>query len=92
MGIKAKLRGIFGANKMKSCLQSRSQVIATLLDQLVDLTHENPVFEKEIIEAGIEASILRTTELRASIQKGLTELRNENWISKDEYQYLNNLL
>ncbi len=92
MGIKTKLKRIFGANKMKSFLQPRSQVIATLLDQLVDLTHENPVFEKEIIEAGIEASILRTTELRVGVMKGLKELRDENWISKDEFQNLNKLL
>jgi len=92
MGIKTKLKSVFGANKMKSFLQPRSQVIAALLDMLVDLTHENPVFEKEIIEAGIEASILRTTELRVGVMKGLRELRDENWISKDEFQYLNKLL
>ena len=92
MGIKTKLKGVFGANKMKSFLQPRSQVIAALLDQLVDLTHENPVFEKEIIEAGIEASILRTTESRVSVMKGLRELRDENWISKEEFQNLNKLL
>ena len=92
MGIKTKLKGIFGANKMKSCLHPRSQVIAALLDRLVDLTHENPVFEKEITEAGIEASILRTTELRVGVMKGLRDLRDENWISKDDFQYLNKLL
>ncbi len=92
MGIKTKLKGVFGASKMKSFLQPRSQVIADLLDQLVDLTQENPVFEKEIIEAGIEASILRTAELREAIKRGLTELMNENWIAKDEFQYLNTLL
>ena len=77
MGIKTKLRGVFGAGKMKSFLQSRSQAIATLLDRLVDLTQENPVFEKEITEAGIEASILRTTELKVGIKKGLKELKDE---------------
>ncbi|UCC58214.1 MAG: hypothetical protein JSW14_07670 [Candidatus Bathyarchaeum sp.] len=92
MGMKTKLKSVFGANKMKSFLQPRSQVIAALLDQLVDLTHENPVFENEIIEAGIEASILRTTELRVSVMRGLRELRDENWLSKDEFQYLNKLL
>lgn len=91
MGIKTKLKGVFGANKMKSFLQPRSQVIAALLDQLVDLTYENPVFEKEITEAGIEGSILRT-ELREALKRGLTELRDENWISKDEFQYLDRLL
>jgi hypothetical protein len=89
MGIKTKLKGVFGAGKMKSFLQSRSQAIATLLDRLVDLTQENPVFEKEITEAGLAANILRTTEQKVGIKKGLTELRNEGWISENEYQILN---
>ena len=89
MGIRTKLKGVFGAGKMKSFLQSRSQAIATLLDRLVDLTQENPVFEKEITEVGIKANILRTTELQVGIKKGLTELRDESWISENEFQILN---
>jgi hypothetical protein len=92
MGIKTKLKGVFGAGKMKSFLQSRSQAIATLLDRLVDLTQENPVFEKEITEAGIKANILRTTELQVGVKKGLTELRDEGWISENEFQILNELV
>ena len=92
MGIKTKLKGVFGAGKMKSFLQSRSQAIATLLDRLVDLTQENPVFEKEITEAGIKANILRTTELRVGVKRGITELKDENWISENEYQILNGLV
>ena len=89
MGIKTKLKGVFGAGKMKSFLQSRSPAIATLIDRLVDLTQENPVFEKEITEAGIKANILRTKELQVGIKKGLTELRDEGWISENELQILN---
>lgn len=89
MGIKTKLKGVFGAGKMKSFLQSRSPAIATLIDRLVDLTQENPVFEKEITEAGIKANILRTKELQLGVKKGLTELRDEGWISENELQILN---
>jgi hypothetical protein len=92
MGIKTKLKGVFGAGKMKSFLQSRSQAMTTLLDRLVDLTQENPVFEKEITEAGIKANILRTTELKVGVRKGLTELRDEGWISENEFQILNGLV
>ena len=92
MGIKTKLKGVFGSGKMKSFLQSRSQAIAALLDRLVDLTQENPVFEKEITEAGIKANILRATELRVGVKRGITELKDENWISENEYQILNGLL
>jgi hypothetical protein len=89
MGIKTKLKGVLGAGKMKSFLQSRSPAIATLVDRLLDLTQENPVFEKEITEAGTKASILRTTELQIGIKKGLTELKDEGWISENELEILN---
>jgi hypothetical protein len=92
MGIKTKLKGVFGAGKMKSFLQSRSPAIATLMDRLVDLTQENPVFEKEITEAAIKANISRTKELQAAIKKGLTELKDEGWISENEVQTLNSEL
>ncbi|MCW4015928.1 MAG: hypothetical protein NWF06_06125 [Candidatus Bathyarchaeota archaeon] len=88
MGIKTKLRGVFGAGKMKSFLQPRSENIAALLDQLVYLTQENPVFEKEITEAGLKASILRTPELQVSVLKGITELKDEGWLSESEAQTL----
>jgi len=88
LGIKTKLKGVFGARKMKSFLHSRSQAIAALLDQLVYLTQENPVFEKEITEAGIKANILRTTELQVGIQKGINELKDEGWISASKAQLL----
>ena len=91
MGIKTKLKGVFGAGKMKSFLQSRSPSLAALLDRLVDLTQENPVFEKEIIEAGLRANILRTTELRVGVIRGISELRDEKWISENEYQILSKL-
>jgi hypothetical protein len=88
MGIKTKLKGVFGAGKMKSFLQCRSPAITTLVDRLVDLTQENPVFENDIIDAGTKADILRTKELQAGIKKGLTELKAEGWISESEAQTL----
>ena len=89
LGIKTKLKGVFGAGKMKSFLQPRSQAIATLLDQLVYLTKENPVFETEINEAGNKVNILREADSQAYIQKGIIELKNEGWISESEVQELN---
>lgn len=86
MGIKTKLKGAFGSGKMKCLLQCRSQTIANLLDRLVDLTQENPVFEKEITKAGIKASILNSTELLLAIRRGIMELKNEGWISENEVE------
>ena len=91
MGIKTKLRGVFGGKKMKSFLQSRSSAIAGLLDRLVDLTQENPVFEQEITKAGIKANILRTTELRVGVKRGIIELKDENWISESQCEVLSKL-
>ena len=77
---------------MKAFLQSRSEAIAALLDRLVDLIQENPVFEKEITDAGIKANILRSTELRVGIKRGMVELIDEGWMSENEYQILNELV
>ena len=92
MGILTKLKGVFGARKMKSFLQSCSKAITALLNQLVILTEENPVFEKEVSDAGIKASILRTTALRIGVKRGLKELRDEKWISESELQTFSKLL
>jgi hypothetical protein len=91
MGIKTKLKGVLGGKKMKSFLQSRSPAIGGLLDRLVDLTQENPVFEKEITMAGIKANILGATELRVGIKRGIVELRDENWISESQCEVLSKL-
>jgi len=92
MGILTKLKGVFRATKMKSFLQPRSKAITTFLNQLVTLIQENPVFEKEISDAGIQASILRTKESRELIKKGLEELKEEKWISESELQTFSKLL
>jgi len=84
MGIKTKLKGAFGSEKIKCFLQCRSQNIAALLDKIVDLTQENPIFETEITEAGIKASILGSTELLVGVKRGITELKDEGWISEND--------
>ena len=92
MGILTKLKGVFGATKMKSFLQPHSKAITTFLSQLVALIQENPVFEKEISDAGIRASILRTKGSRELVKKGLEELKEEKWISESELQTFSKLL
>lgn len=89
LGIKTKLKSVFGSGKMKCLLQSRSDAIAALLDRLVDLTQENPVFEKEIIQAGLKANILHSTELWVGVKRGIRELKDEGWISDSEVQIRN---
>ena len=86
MGILTKFKGVFGAAKMKSILEPRSKGITTLLSGLLPLIEQNPVFEKEIVDAGIEASIFRTKDLCSETQKGLEELKMEGWVSDNELQ------
>ncbi|KPV61716.1 MAG: hypothetical protein AOA66_1686 [Candidatus Bathyarchaeota archaeon BA2] len=92
IGILTKLKGVFRATKMKSFLQPRSKAVTTFLSQLVALIQENPVFEKEISDAGIQVSILRTKGSRELVKKGLEELKEEKWISESELQTFSKLL
>jgi hypothetical protein len=92
MGISAKLKGVFGVKKMKCLLQPRSKAITAFLNQLVTLIQKNPMLEKELTEAGIQVSALRTKKLRIGVKRGLKELKKEKWISKNELQILSKLL
>jgi len=86
MGITTKFRGVLGVTKIKSLLQPRSKPTTNLLNQLLTVIEQNPVFEKELNDAEIRVNILRTKTSRESIKKGLEELRAEGWISEDEFQ------
>jgi hypothetical protein len=92
MGILTKMKGALGAARMKALFQSRSKAITTFLNQLVTLIEKNTMFEKEVTEAGIQSSVLLKKQLRIGVKKGLKELKNENWISKNELQTLSKLL
>ena len=92
MGILTKMKGALGAAKLKSQLQCRSRAITTFLNQLITFIEKNPVLEKNITEAGIQASILLRKRLRVGIKKGLTELEKQNWVSKSELQVFSEIL
>ncbi len=92
MGILTKMKGALGATKMKAFLQPRSKPMTVFLNQLVTLIQKSPMFEKEITEAGIQDSVLRIKELRKGVKRGLKELEDEKWISKNELQTLSKLL
>lgn len=92
MGILTKMKGALGAAKLNALLQSRSKAMATFLNQFVALIEKNPLFEKDITEAGVQASILLKKRLRVGVKEGLIELENENWISKKEFQAFSKLL
>jgi len=91
MGILTKFKRVFGVAKIKSLLQLRSKPITSLLNQLITVTEHNPVFEKEIGDAGVKANILRTKESCERLKIGLEGLRNEGWISENEFQMFSEL-
>ncbi len=92
LGILTKLKGVFGIARTKSLLQPRSKPIKNFLNQLLTLLEKNPVFEKEISDAGIQANILKTAETREKIKHGLEDLRDEGWISESELQKFSEML
>ncbi len=92
MGILTKMKGALGAAKVKALLQSRSMVMTTFLNKLAQLIEKNPMLEKDITEAGIEASVVLKKRLRVGVKKGLKGLEKENWISKNELEAFSKLL
>ena len=92
MGILIKMKGVLGAAKMKAFLQPRSEAVTAFLNQIVMLIQKNPMFEKEVTEAGIQDSLLRIKELRMDVKRGLKKLEDEKWISKNELQTFSKLL
>jgi hypothetical protein len=92
MDLMTKMRGVLGAARMKAFLQPRSKAIAAFLDQFITLIQRNPMFEKEVTDAGIEDSVLRIKQLRIGVKRGLKELENEEWMSPNELQTIAKLL
>jgi hypothetical protein len=92
MGIMTKMKSALGAQKMKTLLQPRSKALTEFLNQLVTLIQKNPLLERELTDAGIHDSILRRRKLRIAVKRGLKELKNESWITKNENQTLSKLL
>ena len=92
MGILTRFKGVFGVAKIKSLLQSRSKPLTSLLNRLVTIVEHDPVFEREVNDAGIRVNILRTKESRERIKKGLEALKDEGWVSETEFQAFSDLL
>ncbi len=92
MGILTKMKGAMGSPRMKDFLQPRSKAVSLFLNQFVTLIEKDSILEKEMTEAGIRNSILRQKKLRIGVKRGLKQLRDENWLSKDELQTLGKLL
>ena len=92
MGILTKMKSVLGATKLKTFLKPRSKAITIFLDEIVTLLQESLLFEKEVTDSGIQASVLHTRKLRIGVKRGLKELKNEKWISKNELKAFSKVL
>lgn len=92
IGLLTKMKATFVAAKVKALLQPHSEAIAAFLNKLPTLFEEKPMLEKTVTEEGIRNSILLRKNLRIDVNKGLQELKNGKWISKNELQKINRIL
>ena len=83
-----KFKGMLGVSKARSLFQQRSKAVTNVLNQLTTLIERDPVFKRDLHDAGVHTNILQNTESRERIIKGLEDLRNEEWISANEVQTL----
>lgn len=92
LGILTKFKGVFGGSRVKSLLKPRSKALTSFLNRLLVLLTQDPVFKKNVLDAGVEANIFGTNESRLNIAMGLKKLKEEEWISESELESLNKFL
>jgi hypothetical protein len=86
VGLFVKFKGALGKAKVKHLLQPRSKKISSLLNMFPSLMEEDPLFHREMSEACGQVDLLRTKESRELVESGLEKLKEEGWISEDEYE------
>jgi hypothetical protein len=75
-----------GRKKLTQLFQPRSQKIVSILNMFIGLIDENVAFRHEITEAAGKADLLKSSEDIASIKNGLNVLKEDGWISKEEFE------
>jgi hypothetical protein len=92
LGILTKFKGVFGVSRVKSLLKPRSKALTCFLNQLLALMARDPVFKKNMLDAGFKANIFGTTDSRLDIEIGLKHLHEEEWISQNELELVSDFL
>jgi len=92
IGAIAKLKGVFGAKRIRSILKPRSKAIADHLQFFLQLMERNPVFEKEVNAACMRVSLIRMRKFREPLMDGLKKLMDREWISEGEFKEISQLL
>jgi hypothetical protein len=75
-----------GRKKLTQLFQPLSQKTVYILNRFIELLNENVAFRHEITEAASKADLLKSRDDIALIQNGLNGLKEDGWISKDEYE------
>jgi hypothetical protein len=75
-----------GRKRLTQLFQPRSLKIVSILNRFIELLNENVAFRHEITDAADKANLLRSSENIALIQQGLIGLKEEGWISKEEFE------
>jgi hypothetical protein len=75
-----------GRSKIKQLFSDRFYNITSLVDELIVLIEQNHMFQTEIYEIGKEHNVLTKNLNNIQLKKGLTDLKNEGWISEKEYE------
>jgi hypothetical protein len=88
LGVLTKLKGVLGISKIKSLFQQRSKAVTNILNQVVTVIEHDPLFKRDLHDAGAKTNILQSEETREMVKRGLEELRREEWISENEFQTL----
>ncbi len=84
MDISLKLRCL-GRKKITLLLDPRSNELNAVLNRFMELLNQDVGFRHEITEACVKQNILNSEEERQKIRDGLNNLKEEGWISDEEY-------
>ena len=88
----AKLKGAFGASKIKQVLTPRFKSISVLINRLQELAKQESFLESQIMDLGEKNNSLIRQLSRGNIAEGLLRLRSEGWLSDKEYQIVSDSL
>ena len=92
IGISTRFKGLFKSATVKMLLEQRSKGLTNFLNQLIPVLESNPVFEKDVDDAGLNANMLQSKDSKEKISKGMEDLKNEGWLSENEFAAFQNAL
>ncbi len=84
-----KLKGAFGISKIKDRLIPRFKSATTLVNNVKTLAKQNKVFENQLNDLSQKNNLLVNRLFMEKVERGLSFLKNEGWLSDKEQQALN---